>query len=359
MRHASGQRGFTLVELMISLVLSMLAAIGVIGLFSSQHQTFRSTSAISDLQETGRIALDILSRDIRMAGYQGCTRHQPDPNDPNSTSQISLVTAAGTVEYPFRDVAIRGYDTSDPGWADGADADIQRIANLVIAGTDVIAIQFADTQESQPTGDIASNAGTVTLVNGEISSQILNGERFIITDCTKANIVTRTNDPITGGGPLTFDGTLTDSFAADASILKFNNNIYFVGNTARTLPDGTPVSALFLTTGAVDASGAPIVTELMAGVENIQFMYGRDLSGSMQFNSAADVTAAGFSDIVSVNIGVLASSTELVRMDDDATSYTLAGITIASAGAAAHGNDKRMRRRFNTAVNIRNRRTRL
>lgn len=359
MKRASGQRGFTLIELMISMVLSMLAALAVIGLFSSQNQTFRSTSAMSDLQETGRIALDILSQDIRMAGYQGCTRHQPDPNNPNAASQISLVTALSTTEYPFRDMAIRGYDTSAPGWADNAGADIQRIVDLVTPGTDVIAVQFADTQESAPTGNIASNAGSVTLVDGDVSSRVLNGEQFIITDCTKANIVRRTNDPTIGGGALTFDGTLTGGFTADARVLKFNNNIYFVGDTVRALPDGTPVRALFFTTGAVDGSGAPIVTELMAGVENIQLMYGRDISGSMQFNSAANIPAADFSDIVMVKVGVLASSTELVRINDDATSYTLAGITIASTGEAAHGNDKRMRRRFNTAVNIRNRRSRL
>ncbi len=362
MKYASLQRGFTLIELMISLVLSMLAALGVISLFSSQNQAFRSTGAISDLQETGRIGLDILSQDIRMAGYQGCTRHQADPNDPDAASQVSLVTATGNTEYPFRDVAIRGYDTSAPGWADSADSDIQNIVNYVKSGTDVIAIQFADTQGSPPTGDIASNAGTVTLVDGDVSTNILKGEQFIITDCTKANIVTRTNDPVAGGGPLTFDGTLTGSFTTDASILKFNSNIYFIGNTfnpARTLPDGTPITALFSSNGTVDAAGTLVATELLAGVENMQLMYGTGTPGNMQFNSAENILPADFDQIVSVKIGLLAASTELVRATDDTTSYTLAGITIPATGDAAHGNDRRMRRRFNTAVSIRNRRSRL
>ncbi len=360
MKRSSNQQGFTLIELMISLALSMLAALAVIALFSSQNQTFRSNNAVSDLQETGRIALDILSQDIRMAGYQGCTRHLPDPNDPDSASQVSVVTAASTDDMDFRALAVRGYDTTSATWvADAAaDVDIQNVATKVKAGTDVIAIKFADFQESLPTAATSAADGTLTLLDDSVASQILLGDQFIITDCTKANIVTRTNAPTTGGA-LTFDGTLSGGFDANSEIQKFNNNIYFVGDTfnpARTMPDGTPIAALFVSNGELDAAGTLIATELLAGVENLQLTYGTGTSNSMQFNNAADIAPTDFDQIASVKVGLLAASTEYTRTSDDEKSYTLAGITIASSGGTAHGNDRRMRRRFNTSISIRNRR---
>ena len=66
------QAGFSLVEIMIALLIGLFLLGGILQMFSANQQTYRMQSSLARLQENGRIALDFLSRDIRMAGYWGC-----------------------------------------------------------------------------------------------------------------------------------------------------------------------------------------------------------------------------------------------------------------------------------------------
>lgn len=73
-RHSSSslayhQSGLTLVEILVALVISLFLIAGVIQLFIGTKQTYRFHDAVSRLQENGRLALDTMSMDIRMAGY--------------------------------------------------------------------------------------------------------------------------------------------------------------------------------------------------------------------------------------------------------------------------------------------------
>jgi len=65
------QEGFTLVELLIALGLSSIAAGMVIYVFLSQQESYTAQIRVSALQQNLRTAMNVLSRDIRMAGY--CT----------------------------------------------------------------------------------------------------------------------------------------------------------------------------------------------------------------------------------------------------------------------------------------------
>lgn len=64
------QRGLSLVELLVALVISLFLIAGVIQLFIGSKQTYRFHDALSRVQENGRFALEAMARDIRMAGYQ-------------------------------------------------------------------------------------------------------------------------------------------------------------------------------------------------------------------------------------------------------------------------------------------------
>ena len=64
--------GFSLVELMVALTTGLLVAAVIATMFASNARTFAVTSGVAELQEAGRNAFDVLQRDVRMAGYQGC-----------------------------------------------------------------------------------------------------------------------------------------------------------------------------------------------------------------------------------------------------------------------------------------------
>lgn len=63
-------RGFTLVELMVALVLSLFLVGGVILMYASSKATFLDSNQVSRLQENIRFASDYMVRDIRNAGFR-------------------------------------------------------------------------------------------------------------------------------------------------------------------------------------------------------------------------------------------------------------------------------------------------
>jgi type IV pilus assembly protein PilW len=63
------QRGFTLVELLVALGISMVVIAGSLLLLNAQRRTFQGGSVDRALQEAGRVALTELTSNLRMAGY--------------------------------------------------------------------------------------------------------------------------------------------------------------------------------------------------------------------------------------------------------------------------------------------------
>lgn len=70
------QRGLSLIELMVAILLSSLLLLGVLELYSNTSRTDRSGSALADLQDDARVAMEFIKRDIRRAGYLGCADPQ-------------------------------------------------------------------------------------------------------------------------------------------------------------------------------------------------------------------------------------------------------------------------------------------
>lgn len=68
-RLSIAQRGFSLVELMVGLVIGLLATIVIVQVFSVFEGRKRSTSGTSDAQTNGSIALMSIQRNVQMAGY--------------------------------------------------------------------------------------------------------------------------------------------------------------------------------------------------------------------------------------------------------------------------------------------------
>ncbi len=63
------QRGLSLIEVLIALMLGVFLLGGVIQIFIINRQTYRTQENLSRLQEDGRFALDLLNRYVRLAGY--------------------------------------------------------------------------------------------------------------------------------------------------------------------------------------------------------------------------------------------------------------------------------------------------
>lgn len=90
---ATRQAGFSLIEIMVALVIGIMMILGVSEIFLTANRSGLTSSELARVQESGRIALELISKDIRRAGYKGCT------------SSATPLTA-GLVNYP--DDAISG-----------------------------------------------------------------------------------------------------------------------------------------------------------------------------------------------------------------------------------------------------------
>ena len=78
MRHP--QAGLSLIELMISMVLGLLVVGGAIGVFVSNQQTYRTTESLARLQENGRVAFELMAREVREAAGNPCASNLPTAN---------------------------------------------------------------------------------------------------------------------------------------------------------------------------------------------------------------------------------------------------------------------------------------
>ena len=62
--------GFTLVELLVSMGIGMVILAAVTTTFMSQTRIYNAQEQINEMQQNARGALDIISREVKMAGYK-------------------------------------------------------------------------------------------------------------------------------------------------------------------------------------------------------------------------------------------------------------------------------------------------
>ena len=87
-------RGFTIIELMVTLAISSVLVLGAVTFLASADQTNRLQFAISGLNVSGRFGLEQLSRDIRMSGYRN-SAWTTGPLDNVITATDGLPAAGG------------------------------------------------------------------------------------------------------------------------------------------------------------------------------------------------------------------------------------------------------------------------
>jgi type IV pilus assembly protein PilW len=101
---AARQRGLSLVELMVAMVIGLIVLGAVTAVYLGSAQTARFQSGLLRVEENGRFAIDVLSRTLRMARY----------DDPLTSFEVTEPTLQGS-EAPA------GALLAVPGLKDGSD----------------------------------------------------------------------------------------------------------------------------------------------------------------------------------------------------------------------------------------------
>jgi type IV pilus assembly protein PilW len=351
------QKGFSLVELMIALVLSSILLVGLFQIFNSNRQAFSLQDGMARVQESGRISMEFLSRQLRVAGYMGCatggfssnfTNHVDGTKYTDGEFQSALNAFDG-------DNGISGFDNITAANIVGTTlADIGLSvgtgAGQIIAGSDAVVMQGV---RACPGGKVVvGGTGTAQLKIADASAcGLQQNDIVIVSNCNTAEAFGITNNPISGGNKDTLthgsnvnvNNKLTGTYDDDSYIFKPSFTAFYIGNGA----SGEP--ALYMKSleysGLATAFGA---FEISEGVEDMQLVYGEDTNGDGTANRYVDATNVGdFNDVISVRSCLLARSQD--RANSESQTYRDCNGNDIAAG------DNRMRFAYNTTNAIRNR----
>ena len=92
-RHLSPQIGMTLIELMIALTIASILMFGVGTVYVSSKRGYNIQDNLARQQENSRFSLDVLMRDLRMAGYP-----KTFIKDPIMTAATQTADGGGSVD---------------------------------------------------------------------------------------------------------------------------------------------------------------------------------------------------------------------------------------------------------------------
>jgi len=96
-QRKSLERGFTLVELMVSLVIATILIVGIYQLYRSTQNTYLAQDQLAELQQNARIGIEEMIREMRLAGYQAnCTTTQADSTTSSNPQHVFFEFDADT-----------------------------------------------------------------------------------------------------------------------------------------------------------------------------------------------------------------------------------------------------------------------
>ncbi|UCE32510.1 MAG: PilW family protein [Burkholderiales bacterium] len=328
------QRGFTLVELMVSMALGLLLLTGLVTVFVNNQRTRSEMEKTNRQTENGRYAIQMIGNELRHAGYYS-------EFDPSKLPLPAAMPDACAVDLDdLRDALPLGIQGEDQGSALFAClADVR-------AGTDVLAVRRVNTCAlGDPNCDPAQAGipyfqaalcGQAT----ELASPTVTDHYVLDNDAAK--FVKRERDCTTA-----------------ARVRRYRVHIYYVANNNKA-GDGVPT----LKRAELGPGGFQVVP-LVEGIENLQVQYGLDQDGdSAPEVYTTDPTTFGgcagtdcisnWRDVTAVKLALLARNTEQSADWTDDRAYRLGTLDDGSDNLVGPFGDKYRRHAYTTVVRLNN-----
>jgi type IV pilus assembly protein PilW len=328
------QKGMTLVELMIALVLGMVVTGAVIEIFISSKKMYRIQDARARLQENGRFAIQHLVSNIRNSGYRGCARRN---------SIVNTLNDSNTHLWDFTS-GMQGFDASGAVWSPTLDASIVS----PVQGTDVLTVRSM----LDPVIAVTAHPGGTPPGSANIQVNAPNNlqqfDVLMVTDCEDTAIFQVTSAaPGTSGslvhntGVGTDPGNATqalDSNFTGGEIIRLRTSSFYVAD-----PDNDGESSLY------QRIFEETPTELVEGVENMQISYGIDTDNDEAADQYVNAGAGiNWNRVVSARINLLLRTLDK-NIVTEAQTYSFNG------AAPVQASDTRIRAAFSRTISLRNR----
>lgn len=148
-----GQAGFSLIELMVSIAISLIVMAAALSAYQSAAQLNRVAAAQSKMNEDGQAALALLSRDIRMAGSNPVQLGRgpllmKNPVYTATAAQVKFSSGAKRGMFKVSAFSLRGCKGLPAG-----DSGLSTLDGLACAGgsSDMLAVSYeADVYNTTP-----------------------------------------------------------------------------------------------------------------------------------------------------------------------------------------------------------------
>jgi len=346
--------GYTLIELLISMAIGLFILAGVVTVMLDGKRNFNHQDELSYLQENARFIKDTLTRDIKMAGYTGCST--PDVSNVNT-----LKSPAGD-EYVLGE-AVWGSDSVSGVWTPALGGAWPSIVGID-TNSDILSLGGIFGGGARLSRVMPGTSGVLKVTHPTFAED---GDILFVTDCKQSaifqtnNITTTAGDNTdslvrnTGGSiaPGNHTKDLGKAFGTDAAVYKFEMRRYYVADS-----NISDAPALWRTVNLSTAD------ELISGVDSLQVEYGVDTAVGTGPDDVGDGTVnryvsastiiedeaknsvlwIGWDRVLSVRINLILRSEGFVYHDNLAV--TLDGVNY---------NDRYMRQRVSFIARIRNR----
>jgi type IV pilus assembly protein PilW len=332
--RANCQSGFSLVELMIAITLGLMVITGLIATFVSSSAARSEIERSSQQIENGRYAMQVISDDLRLAGYWA----EFNP------AQAGLALPATKPDPCATDLATLGnaIPLHIQGYYNGA---ALTCLTDVAANTDILVVRRVGTC-------VAGSANCATVANAPY---------FQASLCNNATEL---------GSSLVTDQYRLDTNTASlnrhkkdcttlANTRQYITRIYFVANNDLA-GDGIPT----LKRAELAAGGFSIVP-LAEGIQTLKFQYGIDTNNdgipdAMTADPDSYNTCAGaacvtnWSNVMAVKINLLARPASPSGGYTDAKTYTLGLLPNGTANTVGPFSDSYRRHVFQAEVQLNN-----
>lgn len=314
------QAGFSLVELMVALALSMTLGVAIVSVFVNNSYSFGQDENVARMQDDARHALREISFEVSMAGHYA---ELQVPDIITADSGLSIGTdcgPAGEVNWMYRTVEAgtgNGMSISSLDNASGSAAAAAHscfASGELLEGTDVVTIKRVMGAEAG-----ALRAGGIYL---------------------------RTNGTVGLLFKAPFPAAPTVTVAAPRADWEYRPTIYYIRQYANAPGDGIPT----LCRKTLQGGTPSMATECLAtGIEDLQIEYGIDTSEDGHPNVyAANPSLTEIQNVVAARIFLLARTTDIdTRYTNDKT-YSISNAADYSPDDSFH------RRVFSTNVSIQN-----
>lgn len=318
------QRGLTLIELMVGLTLGMLVTAGMLVVLANASTNGQNLNRVSVQVETGRYVSELLTEDLRLAGFYGelplstATYTVPDPCNADANPAASPSWGSAPFKLP---TPVRGY---------GA-ADVLGCLGNRKAGTDALAMR----RVSPETTDV----NTLGAANTQHYVQY----SYCETDPVGTKLVF---------GSAKADFTLRNRACTAANALRaYVSRVYYVASCNRCAGSGDGIPTL---KRADLVDGAIVEVALAEGVEHLRFEYGfdTDTDGSADTYATAEQAAAtgqSWENAVSVKAHFITRS--LVKAEGSGLA-TAQSFELGSTGTVDFAADSYTRRAYTTVIRL-------